>query len=57
MKLEFPFKQPRTEFVLRRMLREDQAGLDGRTLTPELRSHFGELLRQHADSQEIGRCR
>lgn len=55
--MKLPFTNPRTEFVLTKLLKEDSSGLDGRQLTPELREHFTDLLREHYEAKQRERGR
>lgn len=52
--MKLPFSK-RTEFVIKRWMREDAGGLEGRQLTPELRAHLADLLRENDKAKERGK--
>ncbi len=55
--MKVPFQEPRTEFKLKQLLRNDMQEVPGWKLTGELKELFVGLLQQHETAKDRERCR
>lgn len=46
-------RQPTSEFILKRIIRNDQQGLPGHRLNAEMRGEFTRMLREREEAKEL----